>query len=53
MNKLEKLQLYDEMSMLLTEYEEAKSGEDLEKNYEMDLYTMLVKIQNVWEELTG
>ena len=52
MNKLEKKKLYDQTSKLLTEYEDAKSGENLEKNWEIDLYSMLVDIHNVWGELT-
>lgn len=52
MNKLQKSQLFDELSKLLTEYEEAKQGEDPHKNFEADLYDMLVRIQNLWEEIT-
>ena len=53
MDKIQKNEIYDQMSKLLTEYEEDKGGKDLHKNYEMDLYLMLVKIQNSWEEITG
>lgn len=53
MNKFHKKQMYDSISKLLTEYEDAKSGEDIHANFEMDLYSMLVTIQNTWEELTG
>jgi len=40
----EKQQLYDELSRILTEYEEDKIGEK-------DLYKILVKIQTNWEIL--
>ena len=40
----EKAKMYDELSRLLTEYEE---GNDMIT--EIDLYEMLVKIQNNWE----
>ncbi len=52
MNKLEKNKHYDRLSKLLTEYETAKGGDDLEKNWEIDLYTMLVTVQSHWGELT-
>ena len=50
---MRKNELYDELCGLLTEYE--MFGED---GYDtaveaVDLYTMLVKIQNNWEELTS
>lgn len=38
----EKMQIYDELSRVLTEYEEGICGPE-------DLYDMLVKIQNCWE----
>ena len=41
----EKQQIYDELSMLLTNYEE---GNDV---YSDDLYEMLVKIQSSWETI--
>lgn len=53
MNKLEKMKMFDGLSKLLTEYEEAKRGADMETNWEMDLYEMLVEVQNAWGELTG
>jgi len=49
MTRMQKNNLYDEMCHLLTDYE---TGEDGEVS-EFDLYEMLVKIQNNWEELTG
>lgn len=41
----EKQQIYDELSALLTAYEE---GKDV---YSDDLYEMLVKIQSSWETI--
>lgn len=38
--------MYDELSRVLTDYEEDEIGED-------DLYEMLVKIQNNWEIITS
>ena len=50
MNKLQKDAIYDEMCYLLTDYE----TDELYREYAAeDLYDMLVKIQNNWEELTG
>lgn len=45
---MDKNQVYDELCHLLTDYETG----DNEVN-SADLYEMLVKIQNNWEELTG
>lgn len=39
----EKQKIYDELSMLITNYEEKNDV------YPNDLYDMLVKIQNNWE----
>lgn len=36
--------LYDEICRVLTEYEEGECGAE-------DLYHMLVKLQNLWEEV--
>ena len=38
----EKINIYDELSKVLTDYEERKATEE-------ELYNMLVKIQNNWE----
>ena len=46
MTRMEKNDIYDEMCHVLTDYEEDQAGAD-------DLYSMLVKIQNNWEELSG
>lgn len=46
MTRMQKNDIYDELSHVLTDYEEDNAGAD-------DLYEMLVKIQNNWEELTG
>ena len=43
----EKQQIYDELSMLLTNYE---AGQDV---YSDDMYEMLVKIKNSWETITA
>lgn len=48
MNKLQKNAIYDEMCGLLTDYETGEKDVN-----SADLYEMLVKIQNNWEELTG
>ena len=46
--------LYDQLSGLITDFE---NPEEVENYYDIDwqleLYDMLVKIQKVWEELTG
>ena len=46
MTRMDKNNLYDEMCHVLTDFEYGEA-------FEEDLYTMLVKIQNNWEELTG
>lgn len=51
MNSLEKYEIYDRMSKLLTDYEIPEDAAFPVKAG--DLYTMLVEIQNKWEELTG
>lgn len=38
----ERMKIYDELSIVLTEYEEGICGPE-------DLYDMLAKIQNCWE----
>lgn len=48
MNKSQKDAIYDEMCWLLTDYETGEKDVN-----SADLYEMLVKIQNNWEELTG
>lgn len=59
MNRMQKNAIYDEMCGLLTRYEDDvnSSNGELDKEtaqyYEEDFYTMLVKIQNNWEYLTG
>ena len=49
---MDKNQVYDELCHLLTDFE---TGEELgyDEVSSADLYDMLVKIQNNWEELTG
>ena len=39
-----KMEIYDELSRVLTDYEEARCNE-------LDLYDMLCKIQNCWESI--
>ena len=54
MNKMEKNSLYDELCRTLTEYEEQHEPiKGVEWFWEDELYFMLIKIQNKWEELTG
>lgn len=48
---MQKNELYDELSRVLTDYER-QDGEDFIVDAD-DLYGMLVKVQNNWEELTG
>ena len=48
MTHIAKMELYDEMCYLLTDYE-CEIGQVSAE----DLYEMLVKIQNNWEELIG
>lgn len=43
------LGVYKELSKLLDEYEEAKCGEDPYKNFEVDLYRMLLRTKYVLE----
>lgn len=54
MTRKAKNNLYDQLSELLTTFE---NPEEVENYYDIDwqleLYDMLVKIQKVWEELTG
>ena len=51
MTRMKKNELYDELSKVLTDYEtQDENGIVVD---EKDLYEMLVKIQNNWEELTG
>lgn len=54
MNKMKKNSLYDELCRTLTEYEEQREIiKGVEWSWEDELYFMLIKIQNKWEELTG
>lgn len=53
MNKLQKNAIYDEMCYLLTDYETQINEGICDGVNEGDLYSMLVKIQNNWEELTN
>ena len=54
MNKMEKNSMYDELCRTLTEYEEQREPiKGVEWSWEDELYFMLIKIQNKWEELTG
>ena len=54
MNKMEKNSLYDELCRTLTEYEEQREPiKGVEWSCKDELYFMLIKIQNKWEELTG
>ena len=46
-----KEKIYDELTKLLTEYEWPDDSEDyIERDWEAELYEMLVKIQNRWED---
>ena len=47
MNK--KKEIYDEISDLLTEYEETHDVNNMSINWETELYDMLVKVQRNWE----
>ena len=53
MNKIKKNEIYDEMCHIITDYElfGEEGHETAVDAYE--LYNMLVKIQNNWEELTS
>ena len=52
MTHSEKVAIYDEMSHLLTDYEDLdNAGELTIEDAAYDLYDMLVKIQNNWDEL--
>ena len=50
MNRIEKDALYDKLCRILTDYEMPEEGQD--PATESDLYEMLVKIVNSWDELT-
>ena len=54
MTRMAKNNLYDQLSELITDFE---NPEEVENYYDIDwqleLYDMLVKIQKAWEELTG
>lgn len=43
--------IYDEMCRLLTEYEHLEDSEYDDREWEAELYEMLVKIQNNWESV--
>ncbi len=51
MTRMKKNELYDELSKVLTDYE-TQDEKGIVVTAE-DLYGMLVKIQNNWEEMTG
>ena len=51
MTHLEKMAIYDEMCHLLTDYENSDVNDDSAYEYMWNFYSMLVKIQNNWEEL--
>jgi len=51
LGKTEKDKMYKQMSDLLKEYEDAKSGDDLEANWEMELYHALRNIHDLWPEI--
>ena len=50
---MDKNAIYDEMCGLLTDYEGMNGQDRADEVTADDLYEMLVKIQNNWEELTG
>ena len=52
MDKLEKDKIRKRMSDLLDEYEEGKLDEDLETDWEMELYHALWTINQLWPEIT-
>lgn len=46
-----KRDIYDQLVKLLTDYEHPENDEDYDEiNWEAELYEMLVKIQNRWED---
>ena len=51
MTRICKDEIYDRLSRLLTNYEVPDT--EAERTTESELYTMLVEIQNNWDELTG
>ena len=59
MTRMQKNEIYDEISGLLTDYEQAVEETlgaftpDEALDFEKEFFSMLVKIQNNWEELTG
>lgn len=54
MNKMKKDALYDEMCIVITNFEEVDPGYlRLVDDVVYPMYAMLVKIQNNWDELTS
>jgi hypothetical protein len=47
----QKEKIYDEMCRLLTEYEHLEDSEYDDREWEAELYEMLVKIQKNWESV--
>ena len=43
--------IYDKISALLTEYENRPNPNDLNVNWEIEFYWLLVDIQNSWDDI--
>ena len=50
MRMLTRDEIYDEMCQLLTDFENQENVDDPNINWEGEFYTLLVKIQNRWED---
>lgn len=44
-------EIYDEISRVLTDYEESDGIEESNRDFLKDFYSLLVKIQNNWEDI--
>ena len=53
MTRMDKNAIYDELSFALTDYEDPQGQGCTEMEAANEMYDVLVKIQNSWEELTG
>lgn len=51
MTHIEKMAIYDEMCHMLTDYENLGIYDESAYEYMLNFYSMLVKIQNNWDEL--
>lgn len=53
MDKKEKDALYDKIRIELTNYENSENTDEVNYGFLQEFYSLLVEIQNTWEELTS